>query len=624
MNSGGLAAVLPSTSVVEEESAIIPNGITYTDERFSARRKERRAPERTKERQENAQIERLKKERAEMQKYRRRYLEAAMKQYMEQQTKPREMVSSIIHSHSHHHPQLLSSSQSYPGCVQVLRTTTPFAPDYPSISAFKPNIRKRPFEGTDGWMHYTHMTVMNDPCNIYHGKEPEMLQNGVSPMQITNSFKYSISKEVPYCPASSYNGGAESSKSMTKEIQQMNCIVPELERAEQYDQARLGSSTLPTTSQAQESVDSTISEEMSNLSAMPELAESHVKDLMDQIGPNNSLDDLGGNCLEGVLVNRCDEQSSTLAAETEILKMQSTNNSIISPISATCDTPNSTLSPAHLSTSARCSTNSFYDSHSAVVTPQQSSLTPPCDQPQQIAVTSAVPAASIMVQENSALYTRNVNSNSSTNNISSTNAVSLTPSLIGNANVTDGNNSVNGCGIYSNAAAIRVSGQQLHQPQQQQQHYQFTHFQQYHHSRHQQQQLINLVNSGCHVSANNAPLSHLGNSRICNAIEYPRFGHCYNQCNNNNPNKSSIFPQIPSQALAEYSTSQQYNVHSMKYPNNGAPYYAQRPEVNVQSQAYQCNSSPAISTSAYHHHHYYDSGGDPMTAAQNSVYPNHF
>lgn len=58
--------------------------MTYADERFSARWKERRArflgcientkliAERTKQRQENARIERLKKERAEMEKYRRR------------------------------------------------------------------------------------------------------------------------------------------------------------------------------------------------------------------------------------------------------------------------------------------------------------------------------------------------------------------------------------------------------------------------------------------------------------------------------------------------------------------------------------------------------------------------
>lgn len=59
--------------------------MTYTDERFSSRWKERRArflgcientkliAERTKQRQENARIERLKKERAEMEKYRRRF-----------------------------------------------------------------------------------------------------------------------------------------------------------------------------------------------------------------------------------------------------------------------------------------------------------------------------------------------------------------------------------------------------------------------------------------------------------------------------------------------------------------------------------------------------------------------
>ncbi|VDO41832.1 unnamed protein product [Onchocerca flexuosa] len=315
MNSGGLAAVLPSTSVVEEESVVIPNDMTHADERFSARWKERCArflgciesakliAGRTKQRQEKAQIERLKKERAEMEKYRQRYLEAAMKQHMEQQVKPREMVSSITQSHSHHHPQLLSSSQNYPGYVQSLRTTAPFAPSYPSMSVCKPNIRKRPFEGSDGWTQYAHMAIMNNPRNIYHGKEPEMFQNNASPIQITNSFKYStmISKQVPYCPTNSYNGGDDvrnpnllrkiifnellSNKSMTKEMQQMNYIVPELEKAEQYDQAKLGSSILPTTSQAQESGASTISEEMNNLSSMPELAESHVKDLMDQIGP---------------------------------------------------------------------------------------------------------------------------------------------------------------------------------------------------------------------------------------------------------------------------------------------------------------------------------------------------
>lgn len=58
--------------------------MTYTDERLSARWKERRArflgcientkliAERTKQRQESARIERLKKERAEMEKYRQR------------------------------------------------------------------------------------------------------------------------------------------------------------------------------------------------------------------------------------------------------------------------------------------------------------------------------------------------------------------------------------------------------------------------------------------------------------------------------------------------------------------------------------------------------------------------
>lgn len=55
------------------------------------------------------------------------------------------------------------------------------------------------------------MAIMNDPRNIYHGKEPDIFQNGTSPMQITNSFKYStmMSKQAPYCPTSSYNDGMD-------------------------------------------------------------------------------------------------------------------------------------------------------------------------------------------------------------------------------------------------------------------------------------------------------------------------------------------------------------------------------------------------------------------------------
>ncbi|KAK6101361.1 hypothetical protein QQG55_4285 [Brugia pahangi] len=642
MNSGGLAAVLPSTSVVEEESAVTPNDMTYVDERFSARWKERRArflgcientkliAERTKQRQENARIERLKKERTEMEKYRRRYLEAAMKQYMEQQAKPREAPASI----THHHPQLLSSSQSYSGCMQVLRTAPPFASSYPSMSTSKPNIRKRPFEGNSGWTQYTHMAILSDQRNIYHGKEPEIFQNSAA-MQTNNSLKYStmISKQVPYCPTTSYSDRRDCNKSMDKETHQMNSIVSELERAEQYDQTRLGSSILPTTSQAHEAEVSTIPEEMSNLSTMPELAESHVKDLMDQIGPSNSLDDLGGNCLEGVLVNRCDEQPSTLATETEKLKVQSASSSIVSPMSATCGTPNSVPSPAHLSSSARCSTNSFYDSHSAAVTPQQNALTPPCDQPQRNPVASvlAVPAApaAMVVQDNPLLCTRNASSSNSTSSVGSTNAMPLT-SLVGNNNVNGSSSSA-----YTSAAAIPsaviASGQRLHQPPQQQQHHhhqqqhyhhQLAHFQHYDHSRHQQQQqLLNLFNNGCHMSTNSAQLSHMNNTRMCNGIEYPKFGYCYNQYSS--PNKSSIFPRFPSHTFIECSTPQHYDVYSNKYPNNGMSYYVQQPEANVQQQAYQFEVP--LFQPTYHHNHYHGNGNDPVTVTPNPVYPmNHF
>lgn len=137
------------------------------------------------------------------------------------------------------------------------------------------------------------------------------------------------------------------------------------------------------------------------------------------------------------------------------------------------------------------------------------------DQSQRIVVTSAlgVPASPIMVQENSLLCTRNASSSNSTSSIGSTSAMPLTSSLVGNNNVNGGSSSVNDGNIYSSTASVptsaTISSQQLHQPQQQQQYYPVAHFQQYHHSCHQQQQLLNLFNNGCHVSTNNATLSHM-------------------------------------------------------------------------------------------------------------------
>ncbi|VDM11172.1 unnamed protein product, partial [Wuchereria bancrofti] len=126
------------------------------------------------------------------------------------------------------------------------------------------------------------------------------------------------------------------------------------------------------------------------------------------------------------------------------------------------------------------------------------------------------------------------------------------------------------------------------QQQQQQQHYhhQLAHFQHYDHSCHQQQQLLNLFNNGCHMSTNNAQLSHMNNTRMYNGIEYPKFGYCYNQYSS--PNKSSIFPRFPPHTFVECSTPQHHDVYSNKYPNNGMSYYVQQPETNVQQQAYQC------------------------------------
>lgn len=68
-----------------------------------------------------------------------------------------------------------------------------------------------------------------------------------------------------------------------------NGIVPEVGRAQHYDQTRLGIPMLPTTSQAQVETSAAsaacIPEEINNLSTMPELAESHMRNLMDQFGP---------------------------------------------------------------------------------------------------------------------------------------------------------------------------------------------------------------------------------------------------------------------------------------------------------------------------------------------------
>uniref|UniRef100_A0A914RT00 Uncharacterized protein n=1 Tax=Parascaris equorum TaxID=6256 RepID=A0A914RT00_PAREQ len=61
----------------------------------------------------------------------------------------------------------------------------------------------------------------------------------------------------------------------------------------------------------------------SNETAIPELADSQMKNLMDQFGPGNPLSDLGDGCLDGVLAahSEHDEQPSTifLAVYPEIL-----------------------------------------------------------------------------------------------------------------------------------------------------------------------------------------------------------------------------------------------------------------------------------------------------------------
>ncbi|VDN39260.1 unnamed protein product [Gongylonema pulchrum] len=152
-----------------------------------------------------------------------------------------------------------------------------------------------------------------------------------------------------------------------------NNLVQDTPQSQQYDQARLGTSMLPTTSQAQPNppppppVVSSAAEEISSLSTMPELTESHVKDLMDELGPGKPLDDLGGDCLEELLDTGPEKQPTTEIAEANGAQnsVQSTCNSIVSPMSMNCCTSNSSASSVHQPASARCSANnSVYDSNS--------------------------------------------------------------------------------------------------------------------------------------------------------------------------------------------------------------------------------------------------------------------
>lgn len=625
MNIGGVAAVLPSTSVaVEETSKAVQSTMTCEDERMSARWKERRArflgcientkliAERTKVRQENARRERLKKERAEMEKYRRRYLETAMKQYMEQQAKTREVATSIPHSHAHQHSQLLPPTQGYPNFMQTSCVASPLMSSHPSVPACRPNGRKRPFENSAvGWSPYTQMAAMCDPRNMYPRKEAPVFPNNLPPLQSTNAaVTYPNMMPMPYCPTrsnDSSNGpdlnNLDQATNKQGGMPHANGIVPEVGRAQHYDQTRLGIPMIPTTSQAQVETSAAapatcIPEEINNLSTMPELAESHMRNLMDQFGPGNPLDDLGGNCLEGILASRFDEQPSTGTVETDGFNaMQSASNSVVSPMSASSRTPNSNSSPANISASARCSTNSYCESHSAAVTPQQSIATP-CDQQQQIAMNPSTlsVAAGSMVQQHPLLCASTGSSSTSSSSCGT----------VPSASAVAGEHNGSGSCVYSGMTPMSGPVQQV--PYMPPQH----HLQQ---QQHQHQQL-NSFSSGCQMSANSAAFPHLDSARLYNANEYARFGQCYmyDDCNN----KSSIFPRFPPQSLIRYPTPQQYGAYpaTMKCPhNNGMAYYPQ-PQMTMQQQAYQLPSFE----STYHHHHECE-----PAFGQNSVYPvNHF
>ncbi|VDN07141.1 unnamed protein product [Thelazia callipaeda] len=666
MNCGG-AAVLPSTSVVTEKSVVESSGMTYDDERLSARWKERRArflgcientkliAERTKQRQEYARKERLKKERAEMEKYRRRYLEAAMKQHMEQQAKSREMPSSsMIHS-GLHHPQFPSAAQAYSGCIQQVHgCPTPFPTTYPSVSTCKPNVnfrltmRKRPHDSNSEWTQYASMSVVNDPHCVYPGKGSQVFQNGINSIQMANPPHYfnMVPKQIPYAETS-YNEARDvkkmisvtvlvlqSDKTIDQSISQHMCNVPEHNEAEQYDQTTFGDLMSPATSQAEQSFVSTITEEMNSLSAIPEVAESHVKDLMDEIKPGNSLDDLGGNCLDGVLTSHCDEED--LVTEKNIgSQVQSLSAATISPMSVSGHTPiNAVSPPTHLSASTRCSANTFYESHSTAVTPQQNAITSPADQSHLIQMGSPLAAAvtplQMMRPENSSMCTSSAGDNQGVAPNASISCVPLAspqPNCISNYSAN-----MNGNLMYSNQAVAAVQpvvsippSVQSHQHEHIQ-HHSFSHFQSYQSNschQQQQQQLLHLFNNGYHMSTRNVPLPQLNNTRTYNGIDYSRFGQYYNQHNHHTEKQPIIFPRLPSQSVLNYST-EQYDAYSMKYPNVGMSCHMHMNQTNMDAHhTYQCKFHKVQGPSPYQipcqRHPYY--GSDMLPAAQNASYP---
>uniref|UniRef100_A0A0M3HU55 MamL-1 domain-containing protein n=1 Tax=Ascaris lumbricoides TaxID=6252 RepID=A0A0M3HU55_ASCLU len=386
MNAGGLATVQPITQTPLAERSSQQVKMTCDGETLSAASLELRArfagslekmkvvAERAKQRQDAARPALIKREREDQQKYHRRYMESAMKQHAEQQAKSREVNGSVMHPIMNSNQRTSMMPHGYtrfapaPGAAVALLTNTP------TSTATRAHNRKRQFEQMQSWSQQaslcspmgvlppaTHMQRAFSTPHIHAEltsssemiSQQQQSHRGVvypeSSMSIPcQSMDISASSSPSACPLQSLSMDRSSSATDIKPII-----------------GRCSSDSLPpSTITSPEGIG-----EVQNETAIPELADSQMKNLMDQFGPGNPLSDLGDGCLDGVLAahSEHDEQpsTSTQSVPSEIThspmnhSIASVNsNSIVSPSSLGSGTPNGAVAPTSIQSAVRDISNS--------------------------------------------------------------------------------------------------------------------------------------------------------------------------------------------------------------------------------------------------------------------------
>ncbi|VDM45560.1 unnamed protein product [Toxocara canis] len=283
-----------------------------------------------------------------------------MKQHAEQQAKSREMNNTVMHPLLNANAQTPLIPHAYnrfapaPGASIAPISSTP-------ISALnRPHNRKRQFEQIQSWQQQSSM------CSPMGGMPPGAhMQRAYSMPHVLTELTSSVEmisqqpqRNVVF-PDSSINLPCQNlnvSVSSSPSVSSLQGVT--LDRSSSANDMKpvmggcSSESLPPSTITSPASID-----EMHNEAVIPELAESQMKNLMDQFGPGNPLSDLGDGCLDGVLAGHAEHgeqpSTSTQNVPSEIThsphshSIASVNsNSVVSPTSVGGGTPNGVTGPA--------------------------------------------------------------------------------------------------------------------------------------------------------------------------------------------------------------------------------------------------------------------------------------